>query len=139
MSSSTSQKSSRHSILPFFQIGFWDIITGLPAGVLIFMGTVLFTTLTSLSATLNKIPPLVILAIVSSTVGFLAGITRLGKGPATALSAGLIASVILAYLWRSARPGDIFDPLVIGVPGIFITAFFCPLGGWLGAKLRKAL
>jgi len=75
----------------------------------------------------------------SLLVGWLAGITRLRQGPATGLSAGLIAAGILAYLWLAARPGDEFNPLVIGPLGMIVTISISPIGGWLGAKLRKAL
>lgn len=139
MDSNLQPKSTQRKPFLLLQIGFWDILTGLPAGILIFMGTVLFTTLFSLSTYLKNIPPIVILGTFSLFVGLLAGITRLGRGPATAISAALIASGILAFLWISARPGDAFDPLVIGAPGIFITIITCPLGGWLGARFRKAL
>ena len=117
----------------------WDILTGLPAGVLIFMATVLFSTLFSRYSILPDSIPLFILAIVSALVGLLAGITRLRHGPATGLTAGLIAAGILLYLWLAARPGDEFNKLVIGPLGMIVTIVFSPSGGWLGAKLRKAI
>lgn len=103
------------------------------------MGTVLFTTLLSPYTRLPAAGPLAILAIMSLFVGVLAGITRLRQGPATALFAGFIAVGILGYLWFSARPGDEFNQLVIGPIGMFVTITISPIGGWLGAKLRKAL
>ena len=75
----------------------------------------------------------------SLMVGFLAGITRLRQGPATALSAGIISAGILTYLWFSARPGDEFNRLVVGPIGILTVILLCPIGGTLGAKARKAL
>jgi hypothetical protein len=123
-----------------FHITFWDVITGLPAGVLIFMATVLFTTLFNLYLGISLFfAPITILVIVSLFVGELAGITRLRQGPSTALMAGVIAAGILGYLWMAARPGDTFDPLVIGPFGMIIAIVICPLGGWLGARSRKAL
>jgi hypothetical protein len=122
-----------------FHITPWDVLTGLPAGVLIFMGTVLFSTLFSRYEIFPDLLPLIVLAVVSTLVGLLAGITRLRHGPATGLSAGLIAAGILFYLWLAVRPGDEFNRLVIGPLGMIVTIIFSPIGGWLGAKLRKAL
>lgn len=136
--SPTPQKINRNPALSF-RITPWDIITGLPAGVLIFMGTVLFSTLLSVYADLPMFAPFAILAIVSFLVGGLSGITRLSRGPATALSAGLIAAGILGYLWMTARPGDEFNQVVIGPIGIITVIVISPVGGWLGAKFRKAI
>jgi hypothetical protein len=122
-----------------FQIGFWDFFVGLPAGILIFMGTVLFSTLISLKAKMSVWVPFVILCVVTLIVGWLAGITRLRQGPATAFCAGCVAAGILGYLWLAARPGDEFNLLVIGPLGMMTAFILCPVGGWLGAKLRKAL
>jgi hypothetical protein len=122
-----------------FRITVWDVVVGLPAGVLIFMGTVLFNTLLSPTAALPVWAPLIILMAVTLFVGWLAGLTRLRQGPATGLSAGMVAAGILGYLWLSAHPSDEFNPLVIGPLGMFATIIFCPVAGWLGAKLRKAL
>ena len=115
------------------------MLVGLPAGVLIFMGTVLFNTLISPTAKLPIWTPFVLLMIVALFVGLLAGITRLQQGPATAFCAGCVAAAILGYLWVAARPSDEFNPLVIGPAGMVATIIFCPAAGWLGAKLRKAL
>ena len=118
---------------------FWDFITGLPAGVLVFMGTVLFSTLYSLNAALPVFLPLVFLTVVCLLVGLLIGITRLRHGPATGLAAGLVSAAILGYLWLAAGPGDIFNPLVIGPLGMLVSLILCPAAGWMGARLRKAL
>ena len=119
--------------------GFWDVLVGLPAGMLIFMTTVLFSTLFSVRVSLPFFAPLLILALMTVFTGFLAGISRLRRGPATGLMAGLVAAGILGYLWVAARPGDEFNPLVIGLPGMLTAFSLGPLGGWLGARLRKAL
>ncbi|MEI6291753.1 MAG: hypothetical protein WCP19_15130, partial [Chloroflexota bacterium] len=78
-------------------------------------------------------------AMISFLVGILCGITRLRQGPATGLAAGIIAGLILGYLWIAARPGDQFNRLVIGPTGIILSIILTPLGGWLGARFRKAL
>jgi len=122
-----------------FRIGFWDIFVGLPAGILIFMGTVLFSTLISPKTKPPVWIPFAILLAVVLFVGWLTGMTRLRQGPATAFCAGCIAAGILGYLWLAARPGDDFNPLVISPLGMIMALILSPLGGWLGAKMRKAL
>jgi len=116
-----------------FRIRLWDVLVGLPAGMLIFMGTVLFSTL------IPSFAPYAILIIVTLSVGSLAGLTRLRQGPITGLAAGIVAAGILGYLWLAAQPGEEFNPLVIGPLGMLTVLILCPAGGWLGAKLRKAL
>jgi len=122
-----------------FRIGFWDLLVGLPAGVLILMGTILFSTLVSPNAKPPNWVPFVILLCVALFVGWLAGTTRLRQGPATAFCASCVAAGILGYLWLTARPGDEFNPLVIGPLGVLTVFILCPVGGWLGAKTRKAV
>jgi hypothetical protein len=121
-----------------FRIRLWDVLVGLPAGILIFMGTVLFSTLLSVKAKIPIFAPYIILIAVTLIVGVLAGLTRLHQGPATAFCAGLVAASILGYLWLAARPEDEFNPLVIGPLGMLTVLILCPAGGWLGTKLRKA-
>lgn len=123
----------------FSKLGFWDLLVGLPAGLLIFMATVMFTTLLSLKAQLPVFVPYLILITVTLVTGLLTGITRLRHGPATALCAGAVAASLLIYLWLAARPGETFNPLVIGPLGSLTTLLLCPAGGWLGARLRKTV
>ena len=117
----------------------WDFMSGLPAGMLVFMATVLFNTLISLYGPVPFFLPMVLLIISCLLVGLLAGITRLRQGPATGAAAGIVAAIILGYLWLAAAPGDTFNPLVIGPAGMLVSLLLCPTGGWLGARLRKAL
>ena len=139
MSQTTQATNSAPKSRKPLRILFWDVVVGLPAGILIFMDTVLFSTLLSPTAKLPIWAPFVILMAVTLSVGWLAGITRLRQGLATALCAGIVAAGLLGYLWLSARPGDEFNPLVIGPLGMVTTIIFCPAGGWLGAKLRKSV
>jgi hypothetical protein len=121
------------------RVGLWDALAGLPAGVLIFMATVLFSTLVSPQAKPPIWLPWLILTAVTLIVGWLAGMTRLRQGPATAFCAGCVSATLLGYLWFAARPGDEFNPLVIGPIGILTVFILSPVGGWLGAKTRKAV
>jgi hypothetical protein len=140
MESATHQiKNQKYKTKMSLRITPWDICTGFPAGALIFIGTVLLNTLCSLYTRLPFFAPIAILASVSLIIGWLAGITRLRHGPATALTAGLITAGILCYLWLAARQGDQFDQLVIGPLGMLVTIVISPIGGWLGAKQRRAI
>jgi hypothetical protein len=121
------------------RLTFWDILSGLPAGLLIFMSTIMFGTLLR---RLGNFPPwldLPILAADALIVGLLAGISRLRQGLATALVAGVIGAGILGFLWLSARPGEVYNPLVFGIPGILSCLLITPFGGWLGMKLKKLI
>ena len=130
---------TKKAFVKYFQIDAWDVLTGIPAGFLIFMGTVLVYTIIGVNQSLTKLMSIEILSSISLMVGILAGITRLQHGPATGLSASLVASGILGYLWISARPGDQINNLVIGPIGIILTIITCPIGGWLGANIRKKI
>jgi hypothetical protein len=139
MSSSIKSKVTHPKTTAVLRILPWDVLVGLPAGVLLFMATVLFTTLFSLRAPLPFIVPLMLLALSAFGVGLLTGITRLRRGPATGLMAGIVTAIILGYLALAARPEDVFNPLVIGLPGMLTAIVISPLGGLVGAKIRKAL
>ena len=135
--SDASPRTILHSLISNF--GFWDLLVGLPAGLLIFMATVTLTTLASLRTPLPVLVPYLILVAVTLITGLLAGLTRLRRGPATAFCAGLVTAGLLLYLWLAAQPGDSFNPLVIGPLGSLTTPILCPAGGWLGARLRKTV
>jgi hypothetical protein len=139
MNTALPENNREGKYMPLFQITFWDILTGLPAGALIFMGTVLFSVWIGPGNGHSEYFPVVNLMIVTLLVGFLSGITRLRHGPATALWAGLVAAGLLFYLWISARPGEITYPIVISPIGMLIAVVFCPIGGWIGSRSRKAL
>jgi hypothetical protein len=115
----------------------WDFLTGLPAGLLIFMSAMMFGTLLRRVTSLAIWFDLPILAACALIVGLLAGISRLRQGLATALVAGIVGAGLLGYLWLSARPGDVYNPLVFGLPGMLVSLVFAPLGGRLGMKLMK--
>lgn len=117
----------------------WDFFTGVPAGMLIFMSTILTVTILSQSGYSSEMISAAILAISSVLVGTLAGITRLKHGPATSLCAGFIAAGIIGYLSFNTQSADKLNPLFIGSAGILTPILFTPVGGFLGAKLRKAL
>ncbi len=114
----------------------WDIIVGLPAGFLIFMGTILGATIAGISKNDRNGGAFLILITVTLLVGFLAGITRLQHGPATGFFAGLTMAAIIIFLWLNAGSGDQYNPEIIGYSGVLLPPILCPVGGWFGAKLR---
>jgi hypothetical protein len=116
----------------------WDFVVALPAGFLIFMGTVMFSTL--LGLLIGKVPAiaeLVVLVLFAMLTGILAGLTRSTQGPETALAAAVVADLIILFLWFNVRLGETYNPLVIGLPGIILVPLFSFSGSILGFRLRK--
>jgi len=116
-----------------------DILVGIPAGLLIVMGTALFSTLLGKVTGLdfsNTWAGLLILAFTAFIAGLIAGLARHGRGPATALAAGFTASIFLLALWLAARPGEIYNRLLFGLPGMLIAILCCVPGGIVGARRR---
>ncbi len=109
------------------RIGFWDIIVGIPAGVLIFMSTMMF------GALLRRIPAypswidLPILAADAAIVGALLRLSRPFWAIPTSIAAGIISGGILLYLSLSAQAGDTYSPLIFSIPGIIICLVIPPL------------
>ena len=64
MASSVKPKPNQQKTYPLFRIKPWDVFTGLPAGALIFMSTVLFNTLFNVNSRLSVFVPIVILALI---------------------------------------------------------------------------
>jgi hypothetical protein len=119
------------------RLTFWDILSGLPAGLLIFMSTMTFGTLLRRNGRFAPWLDLPILAADALIVGLLAGISRLRQGLTTSLVAGIFGAGLLGFLWLAAQPGEAYNPLIFGIPGMLLSLLITPLGGWLGMKLRK--
>jgi hypothetical protein len=118
---------------------FSDILVGLPAGLLIVMGTALFSSLLGKVTGQdfsNSWTGLFILAFTAFITGLIAGLLRLGRGPATALAAGITAALIFMALWLAVRPGDSYNRLLFGLPGMLLAVLCCVPGGIVGAQLR---
>lgn len=119
---------------------FADLLVGLPAGLLIFMGTALFSTLLGMATGLDfsgTWTGLMILMLTAFITGLIAGLARKERGPATALVAGLTIALIFMAFWLAARPEDVYNPLLFGLPGMLLAILCCVPGGMLGARLRK--
>lgn len=116
-----------------------DLVVALPAALLIFIGTALFTSVIGTSTDLDLSSTwggLVILAATAFITGLIIGLVRKERGPATALAAGELAAVIFLVLRLIARDGDTYNTLLFGLPGMVVAIVACFPGGVLGARLR---
>lgn len=116
-----------------------DLLVALPAALLIFIGTALFTSVIDASTGLDLSSTwggLVILAGTAFITGLIIGLVRKERGPATALAAGELAAVIFLLLRLVARDGESFNTLIFGLPGMVVAFVACFPGGVLGARLR---
>jgi len=114
-------------------------LVALPAALLIFIGTALFTSVIDASTGLDLSSTwggLVILAGTAFITGLIIGLVRKERGPATALAAGELAAVIFLLLRLVARDGESFNTLIFGLPGMVVAIVACFPGGVLGARLR---
>jgi hypothetical protein len=110
----------------------WDIVTGIPAGLLILMGTMLFSTLLGLlTGPLPAIVGLLILAFSALLTGMIAGLTRGMQGIETALAAGVVAALLLLLLRLNVHPGEAYNPLVFGPTGMLVAPLFSTSGSIL--------
>lgn len=119
-----------------------DFFVGLPAGILIFISTLLFTTL--LGRLLDGLTfagrdwlALPVLAFDAFVVGLLARLLRPYHGPATALAAAIIAMLIFLGLRLSAGPQGQYNPVIFGLPGLLAIPVFCLLGAWQMGRWRE--
>jgi hypothetical protein len=116
-----------------------DLLVALPASLLIFIGTALFTSVIGAATGLDFSSTwggLVILAGTAFITGLIIGLVRKERGPATALAAGELAAVIFLLLRLVARNGESFNTLLFGLPGMVVAIVACFPGGVLGARLR---
>jgi hypothetical protein len=115
---------------------FFNILVGIPGGLLIFMSTLMFNTVVSILIPTGQWALLVILCFTSLVVGILARLMRPFHGFGTAIASGVIAALIILYLWlftgAGAGMGLVFGPL-----GMLVTVGFCLLGAWLIPLLLK--
>ena len=116
-----------------------DLLVAMPAALLIFIGTALFTTVIGTSTGLdlsNTWGGLLILAATAFITGLIIGLVRKERGPATALAAGEMAAVIFLVLRLVARDGESYNTLIFGLPGMVVAIVASFPGGVLGARLR---
>jgi hypothetical protein len=118
-----------------------DLVVALPAALLIFISTALFTSMIDTTTGWNLSNTwggLVILAGTSFITGLIIGLVRKERGLSTALAAGEMAALIFLLLRLVARDNDTFNTLIFGLPGMVVAIVACFPGGVLGARLRGA-
>jgi hypothetical protein len=115
---------------------FYDILIGLPGGCLILMGMFMFNAVLSILIPTGQWIMLAILCVTSLVVGMLARLMRPFHGLGTAIASGVIAALIILYLWLATRAGTGMG-LAIGPVGMLVAVGFSLLGAWIFPHLRK--
>jgi len=114
----------------------FDLLVGIPGGLLIFMGMLMFNTLLSLIFRTSPTTMLIILSFTSLVVGMLARLMRPIHGLGTAIAAGITAALLILYL-RQRSPAGTDMALVFGPAGMLAPLVLSPLGAWLVSKFWK--
>jgi hypothetical protein len=109
---------------------FYDILIGIPGGCLILMGMFMFNAVLSMFIPTGQWIMLVILCVISLVVGMLARLIRPFHGLGTAIASGVIAALIILYLWLDSMTGAGMG-LVIGPAGMLVTVGFTILSAWI--------
>ncbi len=115
---------------------FYNILVGIVGGSLILMGMLMFNAVLSLLIHTNQWTMLVILCFTSLIVGMLARLMQPFHGLGSAIAAGVIAALLILYLWLSSR-AEAGMGLVFGPLGMIVTIGFSILGAWAFPHLRK--
>ncbi len=111
------------------------ILVGAMGGLLIFIGAVMFNTVLSLLVPSGQGTMLLFLCFSSLVVGVLARLLQPFHAVGTALASGVVAALIILYLWRGT-PTD-STSLVFGPLGMFVPVVFCLVGSQLLPFFRK--
>ncbi len=115
---------------------FFNILVGVPGGMLIFMGMLMFNAVWNSFMPTDQWIMLLLLCITSLVVGILARLTRPFHAYGTALASGVVAALVILYLWLATSSGTGMG-LVFGPLGMFISIGFCLLGAWLLLYIRE--
>ena len=115
---------------------FYNILVGIPGGCLIFIGMLMFNTVLSLLFSTGPWIMLIILCVTSLVVGILARLMRPFNGLGTAIASGVVAALIILYLWLKTSGGAGMG-LVLGPAGMLVTIVFSILGAWIFPYLHK--
>jgi hypothetical protein len=115
---------------------FYNILVGIPGGLLIFMGMLMFNSVLNLLVPTGPWIMLMILCFTSLVVGMLARLMRPFHAYGTALAASILAALIILYLWRTIPPAVGME-LVLGPAGMLVPIVFSMLGAWVVSRSRK--
>jgi len=99
------------------------------------MGMLMFNAVLGMLLPTSQWSMLVILCVTSLVVGMLARWMRPFHGFGTAMAAGIIAALIILYLWLASTTG-VMD-LVFGPAGMLASIGFSILGAWIFPAFRK--
>ncbi len=103
------------------RLTFSDLVVGLPAGLLIFMSTLMFSALLRSRGAVSDGLELALLAGDAALVGWLIRLSRKAQARATALASGLIAALAILFVWLKSPANASLNPLVFGLPGLAVT------------------
>lgn len=125
-----------------FKLTVSDFFVGLPAGLLIFISTLLFTTLLGRLLSNVTFPgrdwlALPVLAFDAFIVGLLARLLRPYHGLGTALAAGVLCALIFLGLRLTAGANARYNPVIFGLPGLATAPVSCLLGAWLMGRRQE--
>jgi hypothetical protein len=114
-----------------------NIFIGIPGGALIFMGMLMFNALLGLLVKTGAWSMLIILCLTSLITGMLALLVRPINGFGAAIASGVVAAIIIAFLWLSSAKGTGNASVVFGPVGMAAAIAFSTFGGWIFPRLRK--
>jgi len=115
---------------------FFNLLVGLAGGCLILMAMLMFNAVLSLLLPTGQWAMLLILCLTSLVVGILARLMQPYHGVGSALASGVIAALLILYLWLASKAGAGMR-LVFGPAGMLVTVAFSLLGAWVYPYLRK--
>jgi hypothetical protein len=114
-----------------------NIFIGIPGGCLIFMGMLMFNAVLGLLVKTSAWSMLIILCLTSLIAGMLARLARPINGLGAAIASGVVAAIIIAFLWLSSAKGTGNASVVFGPVGMIVAIAFSTFGGWILPRLRK--
>lgn len=106
---------------------FFDILVGLPAGLLVFMSTMMFSALLRSRGLVSNWLELLILSADSAIVGLLIRVSRKKRAFPTALASGVIGALTILLMWIYSPQNAALNPLLFGLPGIAVACGMCVL------------
>jgi hypothetical protein len=106
---------------------FFDVMVGLPAGLVIFMSTLMSSALLRSRGLASNWLELLLLAINAAIVGWLIRISRKKQAVSSAIASGVVGALVLLFLRISSPENAALNPLVFGAPGMMVAFGICVL------------
>lgn len=111
-----------------------DILVGLPAGLLIFMSTMMFSALLRSRGIVSNWLELLLLTADSVFVGLLVRLSRKKQALPTALASGVVCALTILLMWRYSPQNAALNPLLFGLPGMVVACGMCVLAASVAQK-----